>query len=79
MWHAGWNLINEPRCTGCDTGPLQAWITEMAQHVKSLDPNHLLSVGAEGFYAHGASNPGGATSCALLMRHVTRKAMQQRP
>ena len=25
---------------------LQAWIEEMTQHVKSLDPNHLLTVGS---------------------------------
>ena len=78
MWYAGWNLINEPRCTGCGTGPLQAWITEMTQYVKSLDPNHLLSVGAEGFYAHGAANPGGASSCALLLQNAMCKAVQQR-
>lgn len=75
MWFAGWNLINEPRCTGCGTGPLQAWITEMAQHVKSLDPNHLLSIGAEGFYAHGGANPGGASSCALLLQNAMCEAV----
>lgn len=49
---AGWNLINEPRCYQCG-GVLVDWIGEMASHVKALDPNHLLSVGEEGFYPAG--------------------------
>lgn len=35
----------------------QAWITEMAGHVKSIDGNHLLEAGLEGFY--GTSKPQG--------------------
>ena len=62
---AGWNLINEPRCSNCGTGPLQAWIEEMAPYIKSLDPKHLVSIGEEGFYARGLANPGGANSCAI--------------
>ncbi|KAG8067739.1 hypothetical protein GUJ93_ZPchr0005g14710 [Zizania palustris] len=51
-----WELINEPRCASDPTGDtLQAWIREMAFHVKSVDPAHLLSVGSEGFY--GPSSP----------------------
>lgn len=30
---------------------LQAWIVQMAAFVKSLDQNHLLEVGLEGFYS----------------------------
>ena len=46
-----WELINEPRCTSDPTGnKLQEWIQEMAFHVKSIDPDHLIEVGAEGFY-----------------------------
>ena len=45
-----WELINEPRCRGCGD-VLQNWIEEMAKYVKSLDSNHLLSTGEEGFYA----------------------------
>lgn len=29
---------------------MQAWIEEMAAYVKALDPNHLVTVGAEGFW-----------------------------
>ncbi|GMH16195.1 hypothetical protein Nepgr_018036 [Nepenthes gracilis] len=46
-----WELINEPRCTSDLSGnTLQAWITEMASYLKSIDENHLLEVGLEGFY-----------------------------
>ncbi|TVU18770.1 hypothetical protein EJB05_34883 [Eragrostis curvula] len=51
-----WELMNEPQCASDPTGNrLQAWIQEMAFHVKSIDPDHLLEVGAEGFY--GPSSP----------------------
>ena len=56
-----WNLMNEPRCTGCGWA-LQAWIEEMSLFVKSLDPLHMLTVGEEGFYSSTCSrvhlNPG---------------------
>ncbi|PKA48885.1 Mannan endo-1,4-beta-mannosidase 1 [Apostasia shenzhenica] len=46
-----WELINEPRCVSDPSGrTLQAWIEEMAGYVKSIDRNHLLEVGLEGFY-----------------------------
>ena len=34
---------------------VQSWVTEMAAYVKSLDPNHLLTVGEEGFYTSTAN------------------------
>lgn len=56
-----WNLINEPRCESwlaanadCPRD-LQGWLRDMARHVRSLDPNHLITIGSEGFY--GASTP----------------------
>ncbi|CAL5055953.1 unnamed protein product [Urochloa decumbens] len=51
-----WELMNEPRCQSDLSGrTLQAWIAEMAGYVKSLDPNHMLEIGLEGFY--GESTP----------------------
>ncbi|KAF9595864.1 hypothetical protein IFM89_005350 [Coptis chinensis] len=52
-----WELMNEPRCTSDPTGDkLQAWIQEMAVHVKSIDQKHLLEIGLEGFYGPSTSN-----------------------
>lgn len=51
-----WELMNEPRCTSDPSGrTIQAWITEMASYVKSVDGNHLLEAGLEGFY--GQTSP----------------------
>ncbi|OAY34054.1 mannan endo-1,4-beta-mannosidase 2 isoform X1 [Manihot esculenta] len=52
----GWELMNEPRCMSDPSGDtLQDWIEEMSAFVKSIDKNHLLTVGLEGFY--GPKNP----------------------
>ncbi|KAK8575468.1 hypothetical protein V6N12_063140 [Hibiscus sabdariffa] len=59
-----WELMNEPRCASSSSAPiLQAWLTEMAAFVKSLDQKHLVTVGLEGFYGHNSTkgldvNPG---------------------
>ncbi|EYU22711.1 hypothetical protein ABFS82_03G124100 [Erythranthe guttata] len=46
-----WELINEPRCQADYSGnTINAWVQEMATHVKSIDKKHLLEVGMEGFY-----------------------------
>lgn len=46
---AAWNLVNEPRCYQCSSS-VSAWISTMAAYVKSLDANHLVTVGEEGFF-----------------------------
>ncbi|KAL3627398.1 hypothetical protein CASFOL_028761 [Castilleja foliolosa] len=56
-----WELMNEPRCESVSSAPaLQAWITEMAAYVKSLDQKHLVTVGLEGFYASKSTQNYGA-------------------
>lgn len=50
-----WELMNEARCPSDPSGnTLQAWITEMASYVKSVDTKHLLEVCLEGFYGQSA-------------------------
>lgn len=56
-----WELANEPRCIGsggangyprsanCTTDTLVSWAAEMSRYIKSIDRNHLVSVGDEGF------------------------------
>ena len=51
-----WELANEPRCesdAGCENNIVADWATEMAAFVKSIDSNHMLAVGDEGFYNYG--------------------------
>ncbi|CAN0875001.1 Mannan endo-1,4-beta-mannosidase 7 [Linum grandiflorum] len=51
-----WELMNEPRCTSDPSGTtIQQWIAEMASYAKSVDGNHLLEAGLEGFYGESES------------------------
>jgi len=54
-----WELANEPRCLSagayprspsCNAQTLTDWAADVSAYVKSLDGNHLLSAGDEGFY-----------------------------
>lgn len=48
-----WELANEPRCNTdaqCRDNILYNWAKEMSEYVKSVDPNHMVSLGDEGFY-----------------------------
>ncbi len=67
-----WELGNEPRCkgsgvypqsSGCTTTTLTAWADEMSRHLKSVDPNHLVSVGDEGFFCDGPDAPDWIDNC----------------
>lgn len=64
----GYNLINEPRVYKRE-GALKLWIDEMAAFLKSIDRNHLLTVGEEGFYPRNVpqseANPQGLNSWAF--------------
>ncbi len=51
-----WDLMNEPEMAGSGLG--RQWISDMSIYVKSIDPNHLLASGNEGFAdGHAGSNP----------------------
>lgn len=62
----GWELANEPRCQGsglyptsraCTTATLTSWAGDMASFIKTIDPNHLVSAGDEGFYCKSDAAP----------------------
>ncbi|OKL57012.1 putative mannan endo-1,4-beta-mannosidase F [Talaromyces atroroseus] len=44
-----WELGNEPRCNGCDTSVITDWAATTSAYIKSLDPNHMVTTGIEGF------------------------------
>lgn len=55
-----WELANEPRtrnykdfdsADGWDKHTISTWAEEMTAFVRSLDPNHLIAVGDEGFFS----------------------------
>ena len=56
-----WELANEPRCRnyksfdadGWDNSTITRWVEEMSGYIKSLDPNHMVAVGDEGFLNAG--------------------------
>jgi len=59
-----WELANEPRCKYTDAYPtsgtcttqiLTEWADEISTYVKTIDSNHLVSVGDEGFFCDPAS------------------------
>ncbi len=50
-----WELMNEPRCPSDANSEKQIfveWATEMSEFVKSIDKNHMLAAGDEGFYSY---------------------------
>jgi mannan endo-1,4-beta-mannosidase len=60
-----WELGNEPRCKGGNafdrgdgwtTSTVTNWADEMSAYIKSLDSNHMVSVGDEGFLNGGGSH-----------------------
>jgi len=61
----GWELANEPRCKGssgttsgsCTPATITAWAKNISAYIKSIDSNHLVALGDEGFY----NQPGAPT------------------
>ncbi|EJD06357.1 CEL4a mannanase [Fomitiporia mediterranea MF3/22] len=55
-----WELANEPRCSGstgsasaaCDTtgSTIKSWATTISKFIKSIDSNHLVAMGDEGWF-----------------------------
>lgn len=70
-----WELSNEPRCQGtgaptglpssisCSSQTIVSWITAVSAYIKSVDSNHLVSVGDEGFFCNDAGVPSSLNIC----------------
>lgn len=81
-----WELANEPRCLSagayprsstCTPETLVEWARDVSAYIKSIDRNHLVSVGDEGFYCVPGSadwtencNEGGDSIAFTKLRHV---------
>ncbi|MEO8168420.1 MAG: cellulase family glycosylhydrolase, partial [bacterium] len=45
----GWELANEPRSSDRSARLIYDWVNEMSSFIKSIDGNHLIGTGEEGF------------------------------
>ena len=50
----GWQLANEPRCA--PGAALTNWVYQTAAFIKSIDTNHMVSTGEEGWYPEWLGN-----------------------
>ncbi|KAL8734380.1 MAG: hypothetical protein Q9166_001578 [cf. Caloplaca sp. 2 TL-2023] len=51
-----WELCNEPRCSGCNSNIITKWASDTSAYIKSLDRNHMVSLGDEGWLTSTSAN-----------------------
>jgi hypothetical protein len=51
-----WELMNEPHAPGVTNETMRAFFDEAAEHLKLIDPNHLIESGAMAQYAEGTTD-----------------------
>ncbi|KAJ3274750.1 hypothetical protein HDV01_002272 [Terramyces sp. JEL0728] len=61
-----WELGNEFRCVGsgqfprdsnCKAATITKWVDEMSTFIKTIDQNHLVAIGDEGFFQYNSFSP----------------------
>jgi len=60
----GWELANEPRCAGsstvasstCNAATITTWVATTSAYIKTIDSNHLVALGDEGFINDSSSD-----------------------
>ncbi|OIW28323.1 glycoside hydrolase [Coniochaeta ligniaria NRRL 30616] len=45
-----WELGNEPRCPNCDNSVITTWAANVSAYIKDIDPNHMVTLGDEGWF-----------------------------
>jgi mannan endo-1,4-beta-mannosidase len=67
-----WEVANDPRCestlpstTDCTPQVVTRWHSKVAKHIKTVDPNHLVSSGSHGFFC---------VDCPKLFPRITAPA-----
>ncbi|KAL8755100.1 MAG: hypothetical protein Q9184_004895 [Pyrenodesmia sp. 2 TL-2023] len=50
-----WELMNEPRCSGCASSIITKWASDTSAYIKYLDPQHMVSLGDEGWLTSTSS------------------------
>jgi len=80
-----WELANEPRCTGsnggsapnCDTtgSTIAAWASTLSAYIKSIDSNHLVAIGDEGWFQE-ANPPSYPYAPGVGINFVTNLAIE---
>jgi hypothetical protein len=66
-----WELMNEPRCPGCDPTVIQTWVARQAAFVREIDPRRPVWSGDEGW---AAGDGWGVDSVGTLHVYPRREA-----
>lgn len=71
-----WELANEARCKGCSTDVIFKWADTTSQYIKSLDPDHMVTLGDEGFgLPGGTSYPYGTSEGVDFVKNLGVKGL----
>ena len=68
-----WELANEPRAHIAGDNVLSGWINSTADYIKSLDANHMVATGSEGFLNKGSGEwwENGETGVDFVDSHLS--------
>src|SRR5262249_11866785 len=66
-----WELMNEPRCEGCDPAAVTAWMADMAAFIRGQGARQMITTGEEGFDCTrtGVSSATGYTDSQNIEAH----------
>lgn len=65
-----WELGNEPRCEGCETSVITNWAANVSAYIKDLDPNHMVTLGDEGWFGGDANGYSDGDPSSIAYRNA---------